>query len=80
MANLRNIKDRINSIKNTQKITRAMKMVAAAKVKKAEFTLSKEVDNAKWIPLENALEHMREGSIAWQLVKQVKGMVLCGEE
>lgn len=36
MANLRNIKDRINSIKNTQKITRAMKMVAAAKVKKAE--------------------------------------------
>ena len=51
-----------------------------AKVKKAEFTLSKEVDNAKWIPLENALEHMREGSIAWQLVKQVKGMVLCGEE
>lgn len=36
MANLRNIKDRISSIKNTQKITRAMKMVAAAKVKKAE--------------------------------------------
>ena len=36
MANLRNIKDRINSIKNTQKITKAMKMVAAAKVKKAE--------------------------------------------
>ncbi len=36
MASLRNIKDRITSIKNTQKITRAMKMVAAAKVKKAE--------------------------------------------
>lgn len=36
MANLRNIKDRINSVKNTQKITKAMKMVAAAKVKKAE--------------------------------------------
>ncbi len=36
MANLRNIKDRITSIQNTQKITRAMKMVAAAKVKKAE--------------------------------------------
>ncbi len=36
MANLRNIKDRITSIKNTQKITNAMKMVAAAKVKKAE--------------------------------------------
>jgi len=36
MASLKNIKDRINSIKNTQKITKAMKMVAAAKVKKAE--------------------------------------------
>ncbi len=39
MANLRNIKDRITSIKNTQKITKAMKMVAAAKVKKAENTV-----------------------------------------
>ena len=36
MATLRAIKDRITSIQNTQKITRAMKMVAAAKVKKAE--------------------------------------------
>ena len=36
MPSLRNTKDRIQSIKNTQKITRAMKMVAAAKVKKAE--------------------------------------------
>ena len=39
MANLRSIKDRINSIKNTQKITKAMKMVAAAKVKKAEVAV-----------------------------------------
>lgn len=37
MANLKDIKSRINSVKNTQKITRAMKMVAAAKVKKAEI-------------------------------------------
>lgn len=36
MANLKNIRDRITSINNTQKITRAMKMVAAAKVKKSE--------------------------------------------
>jgi len=36
MANSKNIKDRIKSIENTQKITRAMKMVAAAKVKKCE--------------------------------------------
>lgn len=39
MPNLKDIKTRINSVKNTQKITRAMKMVAAAKVKKAEYTV-----------------------------------------
>ena len=36
MANLRDIRNRISSIKNTQKITRAMKMVAAAKLRKAQ--------------------------------------------
>ncbi len=36
MANLKNIKNRINSIISTQKIARAMKMVASAKVKKFE--------------------------------------------
>jgi len=36
MPNLKSIKNRIKSVKNTQKITQAMKMVAAAKVKKAE--------------------------------------------
>jgi len=36
MPNLKLIKNRIKSVKNTQKITQAMKMVAAAKVKKAE--------------------------------------------
>ena len=33
MANLKDIKTRIQSVQNTRKITRAMKMVAAAKVK-----------------------------------------------
>ncbi len=36
MPNLKDIKSRILSVENTKKITRAMKMVAAAKVKKAE--------------------------------------------
>ncbi len=36
MANLKKIRNRINSIKSTQKITRAMKMVSSAKVKKFE--------------------------------------------
>ncbi len=36
MANLRDIRTRITSIKNTQQITKAMKMVAAAKLRKAQ--------------------------------------------
>ena len=39
MANLKDIKSRITSVQNTKKITKAMKMVAAAKVKKAENTV-----------------------------------------
>ncbi len=39
MANLKDIKSRIQSVENTKKITRAMKMVAAAKVKKAESSV-----------------------------------------
>lgn len=36
MESMRDIKRRINSVKNTQKITKAMKMVAAAKLRKAQ--------------------------------------------
>ena len=36
MASLRDIRGRIGSVKNTQQITRAMKMVAAAKLRKAQ--------------------------------------------
>lgn len=36
MANLRDIRNRIESVKNTQQITKAMKMVAAAKLRKAQ--------------------------------------------
>ena len=36
MANLKDIKNRIQSVESTKKITRAMKLVAAAKVKKSE--------------------------------------------
>jgi len=39
MPNLKDIKIRIGSVQNTKKITKAMKMVAAAKVKKAENTV-----------------------------------------
>ncbi|MCB1196884.1 MAG: ATP synthase F1 subunit gamma [Bdellovibrionota bacterium] len=36
MANLRDIRNRIKSVKSTEKITRAMKMVAAAKLRRAQ--------------------------------------------
>lgn len=36
MANLKAIRDRINSVKNTKKITEAMRLVAAAKVRRAQ--------------------------------------------
>lgn len=39
MANSKDIKNRITSVQNTKKITKAMKMVAAAKVRKAESTV-----------------------------------------
>ncbi len=42
-----------------------------ATVKKKEFSISKEVDSVEWVKFGNALNKLREGSIAWQLVKTV---------
>lgn len=42
-----------------------------AVVEKGEFTLSKEVDSAEWVKYESALGLLRDGSIAWQLVKTI---------
>ena len=42
-----------------------------SEVKKADFVYSTEVDSAKWFAFDEALENIREGSIAWQLVKEV---------
>ncbi len=39
MAGLKEIRKRIQSVKNTQKITRAMKMIAATKLRKAQSTM-----------------------------------------
>jgi len=41
MANLRDIKKRINSVKNTQQITKAMKMVSAAKLRRSQENITK---------------------------------------
>jgi len=42
MASLDDLKKRITSVKSTQKITKAMKMVAAAKLKRLKKTLKEE--------------------------------------
>lgn len=42
-----------------------------ASVKKKEFKPSCEVDSVEWVKYEDALSKLREGSIAWQLVKTV---------
>jgi len=39
VANLKTIRKRIGSVKNTQKITRAMKLVAAARLRKAQIAI-----------------------------------------
>jgi F-type H+-transporting ATPase subunit gamma len=41
MANLKEVKQRINSVSSTQQITRAMKMVAAAKLRRAQDRILK---------------------------------------
>jgi len=40
-------------------------------VKKADFLLSQEVNSAEWIKLADAPAKLREGGIAWQLVKEI---------
>lgn len=42
-----------------------------AKVRKEEFTISEEVDSVAWIPLSESLSKLKDGNIAWQLVKEI---------
>lgn len=52
MATLRETKNRIKSVKNTEKITKAMKMVAASKLKRAQDAVTKPR------PFSNGLLHL----------------------
>ena len=46
-----------------------------ARVKKADFRLSGEVDSVAWFDLEDAPSKLRPGSIAWQLVTEVANRI-----
>ena len=55
MSSLKEIKTRISSVKNTLKITSAMKMVASAKLHKAQTAIGNKV------PYEQKLHHILAG-------------------
>ena len=61
MANLRDIKRRIGSVQSTQKITSAMKMVAAAKLRRAQEA----IENARpyAVRMRSTLEEVSQGSL-----------------
>jgi len=66
MANLKEIRSRIKSVKNIQKVTKAMKMVAAAKLRKAQENMEK----AR--PYENRLKQLigyLAGDVDAQVIK-----------
>ena len=48
MANLRDIRRRIGSVKNTAQITKAMQLVAASKMKKAQDQATMPPGTADW--------------------------------
>lgn len=58
MANLRDIRNRINSVENTQQVTRAMKMVAAAKLRRAQERIFQTRPYA--YALRELVEHLKE--------------------
>ena len=77
MAGLKELRTRIASIKSTQKITSAMKMVAASKFRRAQLTLGKSelfqkmmVNNIKKILLEMKTQEVEKG-IKYMLPKML---------
>ncbi len=61
MANLRDIKRRITSVKSTQKITSAMKMVAAAKLRRAQDAI--EMARPYALRMRSTLEEVSKGTL-----------------
>ena len=61
MANLKDIKRRITTVQSTQKITSAMKMVAAAKLRRAQEAIEQARPYATRMrsTLEEAVEHAK---------------------
>lgn len=75
MASLRVIKNRIRSVKSTQKITKAMEMIAASKMKKAQAQALKGRPYLKKLTEIIAnLIHMSEPALSHRLVERKKSV------
>lgn len=78
MASFKEIKERINSIKTTRKITSAMKMVSAAKLHKAQRNISSMLpySNAIQDILKNALSSEAKVKSALMVEREVKKVAI----
>ncbi|MGK7938765.1 MAG: F0F1 ATP synthase subunit gamma [Crocosphaera sp.] len=72
MANLKAIRDRIQSVKNTKKITEAMRLVAAAKVRRAQEQViaTRPFADALANVLFNLLNRLKYGDVNLPLLEQ----------
>ena len=74
MANLKDIRDRIKSVKSIQKVTKAMKMVAAAKMRRAQERMeeSRPYSNSLAEVIQHLLPDIDRGALPLLDVRDVK--------
>lgn len=79
-ANLKEVRDRIKSVKSTQQITRAMKMVSAAKLRRAQMAIQqmRPYANKMNAMLKNILSNMEAGdaSSKFSAEREVKNVLM----
>src|SRR5450759_2796256 len=78
MSSLKEIKSRIQSVKSTQKITSAMKMVSSAKLRKAQKTIENFLPYEQRLNriLNNFLSAGEENSSAFSELREVKRVAI----
>ncbi|MBL7011160.1 MAG: F0F1 ATP synthase subunit gamma, partial [Candidatus Marinimicrobia bacterium] len=74
MANLKDIRDRIKSVKSIQKVTKAMKMVAAAKMRRAQENMEQARPYSSRLTdiIQNLLPDVDRGLLPLLNVREVK--------
>ena len=74
MANLKDIRNRIKSVKSIQKVTKAMKMVAAAKMRRAQERMeeSRPYSNALMELIQNLLPDVDRGMLPLLEIRKIK--------